>query len=315
MVTATVIWGMAFSAQSKGMEFVDPMLFSAMRSATALLSLAVVVAVIDLVRCRRVSLWGDARTPQQKKELVTGGIWCGVILAAASVFQQFGLLYTSAGKTGFLTALYIVIVPVLGVFFKRKTSFVMWLAVVMGLSGAYLLCGGIGNIGLGEWLVIICALLYSFHILVIDRYAAQCDCVRLSTVQFAVTAAVTLLAAVIFSRDWQWEKISGALPFWLFCGIGSSAIAFTLQMVAQKYLHPVTATLLMSLESVFAVLGGWIFLGEVMSPREFSGCAVIFMAIIISQLNFRGNSQSPQKLLKIIVAILKRSVFGRLLIK
>ena len=284
MIIATVIWGLAFSAQSRGMKFVDPMLFTALRSLTAIPALALVVAVIDCVRFRKVSLWGEAKTPQQKKDLLIGGTWCGVILAAASVFQQAGLLYTSAGKTGFLTALYIVIVPVLGIFFKRKTSFVMWLAVAMGLGGAYLLCGGIGNIGAGEWFVITCALLYSFHIMVIDRYAAKCDCVRLSTVQFAVTAAITLLAAAIFSNNWQWDKITGALPFWLFCGIGSSAIAFTLQMVAQKYLHPVTATLLMSLESVFAVLGGWIFLKEVMSPREFSGCAVIFLAIIISQL-------------------------------
>ena len=284
MIVATVLWGVAFSAQSRGMEFVDPMLFTALRSAVGVLSLIAVIAIIDLCREKRLSFWGSAQTPQARRDLILGGIWCGVVLAVASVCQQSGLKYTTAGKTGFLTALYIVIVPVLGIFFKRKTSPLLCLAVGLGLFGSYLLCGGIGSIGKGEWFVIACAFVYSIHIMVIDHFAPKCDCVRLSCIQFIVATVLSATASRLTGEPWIADKIRSAMPFWIFCGIGSSAIAFTLQMVAQKYLHPVTATLLMSLESVFAVLGGWIFLHEVLTPRELAGCAVIFTAVIITQI-------------------------------
>ena len=284
MIVATVLWGVAFSAQSRGMEFVDPMLFTALRSAVGVISLIAVIAIIDLCREKRLSFWGSAQTPQARRDLILGGILCGAVLAVASVCQQSGLKYTTAGKTGFLTALYIVIVPVLGIFFKRKTSPLLCLAVGLGLFGSYLLCGGIGAIGKGEWFVIACAFVYSIHIMVIDHFAPKCDCVRLSCIQFIVATVLSAMASRLTGEPWIADKIRSAMPFWIFCGIGSSAIAFTLQMVAQKYLHPVTATLLMSLESVFAVLGGWIFLHEVLTPRELAGCAVIFTAVIITQI-------------------------------
>ena len=284
MIAATVLWGLAFSAQSSGMKFVEPMLFTALRSAIGVVSLIAVIAVIDLCKTKKLSFWGSAKTAQERKELLLGGTYCGVVLAVASVCQQYGLKYTSAGKTGFLTALYIVIVPVLGVFFKRKTSPLLCLAVALGLFGSYLLCGGIGAIGKGEAFVIACAFVYSIHIMVIDRYAPKCDCVRLSCIQFILAAILAAAASKFSGEPWIASDIRAAMPFWIFCGIGSSAIAFTLQMVAQKYLHPVTATLLMSLESVFAVLGGWIFLHEILSPRELAGCAVIFIAVIITQI-------------------------------
>ena len=284
MVVATILWGVAFSAQSSGMKFVDPMLFTSLRSAVGVLALVAVIAIIDLCREKRLTFWGSANTPQARRELLLGGTYCGMVLAAASVCQQFGLKYTSAGKTGFLTALYIVIVPVLGIFFKRKTSPLLCLAVVLGLFGSYLLCGGIGAIGKGELFVIACAFIYSIHIMVIDRFAPGCDCVRLSCIQFIVATVLSACASRIAAEPLVWSDVKAAMPFWIFCGIGSSAIAFTLQMVAQKYLHPVTATLLMSLESVFAVLGGWIFLHEVLSPRELTGCAIIFAAVIITQI-------------------------------
>lgn len=284
MLTATVLWGVAFSAQSNGMKFVEPMLFTALRSAVGVISLLAVIALFDLCGEKRLTFWGKAHSREERCELLLGGLWCGLVISAASVCQQYGLKYTSAGKTGFLTALYIVIVPLLGIFFKRKTSPLLWFAVLLALLGSYLLCGGIGNIGKGEWFVIACAVLYSGHIMVIDRYAAKCDCVRLSCIQFAVATLLTLTASRLSGDPWELEKITASLPFWVFCGVGSSAIAFTLQMAAQKYLHPVTATLLMSLESVFAVLGGWIFLKERLSPLELSGCAVIFAAVLLSQL-------------------------------
>lgn len=294
MLTATVIWGVSFSAQSTGMQFIEPMLFTALRSITGVIALAAVVMATDLFREKRLSIWGSTKTPAARRELLTGGVLCGIVLAAASVFQQYGLKYTSAGKTGFLTALYIVIVPVLGLFFKRRTTFLLWISVLLGISGAYLLCGGIDAVGPGEICVIICAFIYSIHIMVIDRYAGSCDCIRLSCIQFAVASLLAFAASRLGNDPWNTGDIISALPFWIFCGVGSSAIAFTLQIVAQKYLHPVTATLLMSLESVFAVIGGWIFLKEVLSPREFAGCAVIFCAVILSQLPVPLKKTLPQ---------------------
>lgn len=283
MITATILWGVAFSAQSTGVRFVEPMLFTALRSMIGFTALIPVIMILDLVKLKRVTLWGNAGTQQERRELLWGGFWCGVVITAASICQQYGLKYTSAGKTGFLTALYIVIVPVLGLFFKRKSSRILWLAVALALFGSWLLCGSIGAIGKGEIFVIVCAFIYSIHIMVIDHYAARCDCVRLSAIQFALAMVLAALASLAGGDPWVMDAIVSAAPYWIFCGVGSSAIAFTLQMVAQKYLHPVTATLLMSLESVFAVLGGWLFLNETLSPRELAGCAVIFISVIVAQ--------------------------------
>ncbi len=284
MLIATVLWGFAFSAQANGMKHVGALLFVALRSVVGVAALAGVIIVVELIKYRKVSFWGNAETVQARKSLLYGGLFCGLIIGAASTFQQLGLLYVSAGKTGFLTALYIIMVPLLGIFFKRKTPLLLWIAVFAALSGAYLLCGGAGTVGKGEIFVLICALLFALHIMVIDHYAPHCDCVRLSCLQFAVAAAATALASLAFSEPWIWHDITASLPYWVFCGVGSSAIAFTLQMVAQKYLHPTVAALLMSLESVFAVLGGWLFLNEMLSLREAVGCGIILLAVILTQL-------------------------------
>lgn len=284
MVTATFLWGFAFSAQCSGMKYIDPILFIALRSFVSVLALILVIMVFDFIKERKLSLWGNAKDFLAKKDLLTGGVYCGIVLAIASVLQQFGTKYTTAGKTGFLTALYIIIVPILGIFLKKKSSFLLWIAVVLSLSGAYLLCGGIDSIGKGEWCVIAASFMYSLHILVIDNYAAKCDCVRLSCIQFTVATILTFAGVWVFQEPFTYQGIIDSTPMWVFCGVGSGAIAFTLQMVAQKYLHPVTATLLMSLESVFAVIGGWLFLSEILTLKESIGCIIIFVAVIISQI-------------------------------
>lgn len=284
MIAATLIWGGSFSAQSRGVRLVDPVIFTALRSVLGALALAVVAALGDVLSHRRVTLFGAAETPEARRELLRGGLWCGVFLAVASCLQQYGLKYTTAAKAGFLTTLYIVIVPLLGIFFRRRTSALLWGAAVLALAGAYLLCGGVATVGRGDTLVILCAFVYSAHILTIDRYAAKCDCVRLSCLQFAVASALSFSGALALREPWVNEKIVAALPYLLYAGVAGSAVAFTLQIVAQKYLHPVTASLLMSLESVFAALGGWIFLNETLTLREFLGCAVILSAVILSQL-------------------------------
>ena len=284
MLLATVLWGIAFTAQSKGMDHVGAMLFVMLRSIVGAAALAVVIIVFNLCKYRKLAFSVTGESPQAKRDLLLGGLFCGLIIAAASTFQQLGLLKVSAGKTGFLTALYIIMVPLLGIFFKRKTPLGLYLAVLLALTGAYLLCGGIASIGIGEICVIVCAFLFAIHILVIDHYVERCDCVKLSCVQFTVAAVASAAASLIFREPWLWQKIIAAMPFWIFCGIGSSAIAFTLQMFAQKYLHPVTAALIMSLESVFALLGGWWFLREVLTVKELAGCATILFSVILTQL-------------------------------
>lgn len=287
MITATLLWGFAFSAQSKGMDFTGPVVFNTLRSIIAFVSLLAVTLAAEFIQYKRISICGATEGPAAVKDLLYGGLWCGIALGLASNLQQMGLQFTSVGKTGFLTALYIIIVPLLGIFFKRRTTLGLWIAVLLALCGTYLLCGGIGNIGKGELLVIGASFLYSGHILFIDHYINKCDCIRLSCIQFAVASAVSIVLTFVFREKWLWQNIMYAMPFLLFCGAGSGAAAFTLQMVSQKYLHPVTASLLMSLESVFAVLGGWMFLRQTLSLHESIGCAVIFIAIILTQVKFR----------------------------
>lgn len=291
MIAATLLWGVSFSSQRCGMRTVPPLTFLMLRSVVAALALAGVAAAFDRIRSGRVSLWGAATTKEARRRLLVGGIWCGVALGFASGFQQYGIKYTSAGKAGFLTALYIVIVPLLGLFFRRRATLAQWCAVVLALTGSYLLCGGLTTIGFGEAMLFVGALLFSGHILVIDRYAPESDCVRLSCIQFAVASLVTCVGALAVGDRWIAADILNAVPFWLYCGVCAGAAAFTLQMVAQKYLHPVTATLLMSLESVFAALGGRIFLDERLTATELAGCMVIFAAVILSQLPTR---RAPQ---------------------
>ena len=292
MIIATFLWGFAFSAQCSGMKHIDPILFIALRSLVSVIALIVVIMALDFAKDKKISLWGNAKEVIAKKDLLIGGGYCGIVLAIASVLQQFGTKFTTAGKTGFLTALYIIIVPILGIFLKKKSSFLLWIAVVLALSGAYLLCGGIGSIGKGEWCVIAASFMYSLHILIIDNYAAKCDCVRLSCIQFFIATILTFIGVWIFQEPFTYQGIVNSMPMWVFCGVGSGAIAFTLQMVAQKYLHPVTATLLMSLESVFAVIGGWLFLSEILTPKEAIGCVIIFVAVIISQIPL-PNKKAP----------------------
>ena len=295
MILATVLWGVAFSVQRSGNDHMEPMSFIAMRSITGVAALCVIIMVFDLFRYKRVTLWGSAKTPQEKRDLLLGGFWCGLVLTVASACQQYGLKDVSAGKSGFLTALYIVIVPLLGLLFKRKMTWLLWLAVGFALGGSYLLCGGIGSIGTGEWYVIACAVIFSGHIMVTDLYAPKCDCIRLSCLQFLTATILAGAASLVLNDPWTAENVLGGMPFWLFCGIGSSAIAFTLQIVCQKYLHPVTATLLMSLESVFAVVGAWLFLHEILTIRELAGCAVIFIGIILAQLPAATKTTVPAK--------------------
>lgn len=225
-----------------------------------------------------------------------GGAACGILLAGASLLQQASLQYTTAGKAGFLTSLYIVIVPVLGIFLGRKAGGKVWAAVALALIGAYLLSVSGGDegfsIGMGEILLLICAVIFSLHIMVIDRVSPKVDGVQLSCIQFLVAGLVSAAAALILERDSF--TLGGLLASWgplLYVGILSSGVAYTLQIVGQAGLNPAVASLIMSLESVFAAISGWLILSQPLSTRELIGCALVFAGVVLAQLPGRVRAE------------------------
>lgn len=287
LVLAAFIWGTAFVAQSMGMDHIGPCTFNAVRSFIGSIAL---LPVIWFFSRRKAA--GDVESGGKKcwlcdKALLLGGGACGLMLSGGSLLQQMGLTSTTAGKAGFLTSLYIVIVPVLGVFLGRRAGAKVWAGVALALAGAYLLSGNISgegfSIAIGDLLVLISALFFSLHILVIDHFSPRVDGVMLSCVQFFVAGAVSLVFALIFEKP----SLASLLPAWgplLYTGVLSSGVAYTLQIVGQQNVPPTIASLLMSLESVFAALSGWVVLGEPLSLRETVGCVLVFGAVILAQL-------------------------------
>lgn len=288
LVLAAFIWGTAFVAQSMGMDHIGPCTFNAARSFIGSIAL---LPVISLFSKKNQPPQGSG-TQKKKcwladKALLTGGAACGLMLSGGSLLQQMGLTSTSAGKAGFLTSLYIVIVPVLGVFLGRRAGFKVWAGVAIALVGAYLLSGNVTDGGFsiasGDLLVILSALFFSLHILVIDHFSPSVDGIMLSCVQFFVAGAVSLVFALIFEKP----AFTDLLPAWgplLYTGVLSSGVAYTLQIVGQQNVDPTVASLLMSLESVFAALSGWVVLGQPLSLRESLGCALVFGAVVLAQL-------------------------------
>ena len=227
-------------------------------------------------------------SPEQKKAdrkvLVTGGILCGICLFAASNFQQFGIRYTTVGKAGFITACYIVIVPVIGIFLKKKCSRLIWLSVALALAGLYLLCITESfSIGKGDFLVFICAILFSLHILIIDHFSPLTDGVKMSCIQFFVCGILSGIAMLLTETPSLENILSAWLPI-LYAGVLSCGVAYTLQIVGQKGMNPTVASLILSLESCISVLAGWLILGQQLKGRELLGCLAMFAAIILAQI-------------------------------
>ena len=289
LLLTACIWGVAFVAQSVGMDYVEPFTFNCVRS---------IIGGIVLIPCIRFFDWMDARshtpehvsakTEQEKKAerrtLLIGGICCGIALCLASNFQQFGVKYTTVGKAGFITACYIVLVPLFGLFFRKKCSPLIWLSVGLALVGLYLLCIKDGfSIGMGDILVFICAILFTVHILVIDYFAPKVDGVRMSCIQFFVSGILSGIAMLLTEHP----QIANILAAWqpiLYAGVLSCGVAYTLQIVGQKGMNPTVASLILSLESCISVLAGWAILGQSLSIRELLGCVIMFAAIILAQL-------------------------------
>ena len=279
LLLCAMIWGSAFVAQSAGMDHIGPWTFNAMRSLIGGLTLLILMPFLDRVRNVKKE---DAH--MDKKVLLTGGIACGVVLCFASYFQQTGIQYTTVGKAGFLTALYTIAVPVLGILVGKKTRPLVWVCVVISVIGFYFLSlEGSFSLGLGDGLVLIGSLLFAVHILVIDYFSPKTDGVRLSCIQFFTAGIISFVPMMIFEQPSFTAILQAAAPI-LYAGVLSSGAGYTLQIVGQKGADPTIASLILSLESVFAAISGFLFLHQVLSHREVFGCALIFLAIIISQL-------------------------------
>lgn len=281
MLTA-LIWGTAFVAQSVGMDYLGPCAFTATRNFIGCVALLPVIALAS--RLRSGAQPEEAAPAPGKKALFGWGAACGLLLGGATLLQQAGMQTASAGKAGFLTALYIVIVPVLGIFLGRRPGLKVWMGVVLALVGAYLLSvKGEAGIASGDLLVIASAVVFSLHILVIDSVPAGMDGVRLSCVQFLVAGAFALVLA-LFLETFTWRDILSAWAPLLYTGVVSSGVGYTLQILGQRTVNPTVASLILSLESVFAALAGWAILGQALSLRELFGCALVFVAVILAQL-------------------------------
>ncbi len=283
LIIAAFIWGSAFVAQSEGAKYVGPFTFLCLRSILGVAVLLPVIFAIDAGKKKK----GLYKKPDNKerKSLVVGGITCGIFLFGASACQQIGLdKGTEPGKAGFITALYILLVPVFSLFLGKKIRPVIWGCVAVSIAALYLLCVKEDNsVVPADLFVLLCAVLYAVHILVIDKVAPDTDGVKLSATQFFVASVISLIPAIAF-ESFSLDAIKAALPSIAYAGVMSSGIAFTFQIIAQKRTEPTLASMLMSLESVFAVLTSLILLGQVPTLREGIGCVLMFIAIIVAQL-------------------------------
>lgn len=287
LLTAT-IWGVAFVAQSVGMEYIGPFTFNAIRCVLGGLVLIPVILVLK----KKKEIGAENQEKEDKKTLWAGGIACGVILCIASNLQQFGIMEASVGKSGFFTALYIVMIPVIGIFIGKRPGIKLWFCVALAVVGMYLLCmkDGSFTIERADIMLLLCALVFSFHILVVDYFSPKVDGVKMSCIQFFVCGVLSAVG-MLFTETPDISNIQVAWLPLLYAGLLSCGVGYTLQIVGQKGINPVIASLIMSLESVISALAGWVILGQVLSPKEILGCVLMFVAIIITQIPI-GNKKT-----------------------
>ena len=287
LLTAT-IWGVAFVAQSVGMEYIGPFTFNAIRCVLGGLVLIPVILVLK----KKKETGAENQEKEDKKTLWAGGIACGVILCIASNLQQFGIMEASVGKSGFFTALYIVMIPVIGIFIGKRPGIKLWFCVALAVVGMYLLCmkDGSFTIERADIMLLLCALAFSFHILVVDYFSPKVDGVKMSCIQFFVCGVLSAVG-MLFTETPDISNIQAAWLPLLYAGLLSCGVGYTLQIVGQKVINPVIASLIMSLESVISALAGWVILGQVLSPKEILGCVLMFVAIIITQIPI-GNKKT-----------------------
>lgn len=282
-----VIWGVAFVAQKDGMDYVGPFTYNGVRSILGGLVLLPCILLLDKVHGGAEE---DGSIIQERKQLILGGLCCGVILFAASSLQQLGLQYTTVGKAGFITAMYILLVPIMGLFIHRKVGIKVWVGVVFAVCGLYLLCMSSGlRLETGDALVLVCALIFSLHILVIDHFSPKVDGVRMSCIQFWVCGFLSMICSFIFETP----EVHSILAAWkpiCYGGVMSCGVAYTLQIVGQKGMNPTVASLIMSMESVVSVIAGFLIRHEELSRRQLMGCCFMFVAIVLAQLPDRNRT-------------------------
>lgn len=288
LMVAALIWGVAFVAQSVGMEYVGPFTFNGVRCFVGALALLPVIWFFD--RKKKLEEKSGAQENLQetqvesRKTLLMGGLCCGFFLFLASSLQQIGIQYTTTGKAGFVTAFYIVIVPVLGIFLHKKVSGNVWIAVVLALAGLYFLCMTESfHIAKGDIYIFACAIVFSIQILMVDHFAPKVDGVKLSCLEFFVCGVLSLFFMFTLENPTLSGILAAGIPI-LYAGVLSCGVAYTFQILGQKDSNPAIASLIMSLESTFSVLAGWSLLHETLSTREAIGCIFMFAAILLAQL-------------------------------
>ena len=283
LLLTSIIWGTSFVAQSVGMDYLGPFSFNGLRCIIGGITLLPSIFIFDKMSRKN-------GTPSQgtRKDLILGGTICGIILFGGSSLQQIGIKYTTAGKAGFITAFYIVLVPVLGIFLKKKAGWKVWSAVAIAVAGLYLLCiTDSFSIGKGDAYVFVCALLFSVHILVIDYFAPKVDGIKMSCIQFFVAGVLSVFPMFTLESPTLSGVLESGVPL-LYAGVLSCGVAYTLQIIGQKNMNPAIASLILSLESCMSVLAGWMLLGERLSSREMAGCVLMFAAIILAQVPDRS---------------------------
>ena len=294
-----MIWGAAFVAQSVSMDYIGPFTFICLRSVIGGLFLIPVIIVLDGIRKKSQNESADVvnsenilhieteekqRLSWKNKQLIEGGIVCGIFLFFANCFQQTGIQYTTVGKAGFITTFYIIIVPLIGLFFKKYCGILTWIGVVVALAGLYFLCITQKlTIQRGDALILCCSVLYAGQILAIDHYNPFVDGVKMSCIQFLTGGILGAVFMLLFENPSLAMILSAAGPI-LYTGIMSTGVGYTLQIVGQKGLNPTVAALILGLESVFSALSGYAFLHQVLTTRELIGCVLMFIAIVLAQL-------------------------------
>lgn len=286
LLLTALVWGISFISQSKGVETLEPMTFNGIRCLLGGVVLLPVIAIIDKSKHKKGEL-----VKSVDKTLIIGGIICGIFLCSASTFQTAGMVYTSPGKAGFITALYMIIIPIINIFRGKRPSFVILLSVLIATFGMYLMCiTGELNLTTGDTMIFISAFLFSGHILAIDYFSPKVDGVKLACLQFFVSGIINCIGMFISEEP----QIKPILNSWMaigYSGVFSCGVAYTLQIIGQKYTDPTSASIIMSLESVFATLAtvilvalGWNLTGGALSLREITGCILMFVAITLVQL-------------------------------
>ncbi len=283
LLLASFVWGIAFVAQTEGMEFVGPFTFQGSRFVIAVIVLIPVMLITDGIK-KKQGIYVPLNK-EQKIYHIKGGIICGIVLTVAANIQQIALQYTTPGKGGFITAMYILFVPLAGIFLRKKVSLKVWIGVVVAVAGLYFLCINESlTVNKGDLLLLMCAVVFSVHIIVIDKFSPNCDGIRLSIVQFVTAGIISVTIMLIVEKPQMSDLVSAWLPI-AYAGALSCAGGYTLQIIGQKYsTNPTVASLLMSLESVFSVLAQMVILSDIPSVREFAGCAMMFGAIVLAQL-------------------------------